>query len=737
MSTSRTSHRRAMSRVSRRSKSAPLALWLIVVIPSIVAAQSATSPDNSSTQNRLRAGDYLRLRSLAEGVDIERLADGISRGRADASECEIGPSKVACSGVVTTVDGMEMEAARWERDDESVRLQDVRIEEVEGERSHVFETLSVEGQEVVLEGVRLRHSGSTLFRANRGTVDGQQVVFEEVAWLDGDGRTSIRAERASFDGSEWSFDRLRRRRPLGVGLGRVSMSASRPASGLLPPRLIASGSRVEVRGSYVHGPTLLGLTAAGAPGYWYGGGGLIQTPAYRDPFPDLSTAASLLNAEIRWHQEENDLGWSVVGDVRRGSPYVHIGASLEEQSHGSFWRTSRVDRPGVLRNWRASHVGGSLSGPRHHLQVSAGHFSPTTIESAPAVRVDELMPGEQLDARLRFGATRPVGRHFEATAGLFHRNFFRDGARDTHSTTAVTDLTGRIGSRNALYGEAGATMLVGANIRTSGQSDDSPRGFDAPGHTQLLAHLRSGITLTGRLGEQTLHRVRPSLSAYREIVGTGELETVANPYASPPGRVPGWTAFSAILHQELAWPRFRFGFPVGLISQGSYPHGIGIGSPRLFGRIQADWSRVYLGGGALYGLKRRRTSLFGNLGLNVGSVAIGWHTTSLRPRELALSGVDELMGSPIQVVRLLEPIAASPLSDEGLDALFHSLSFDWNVAESWIRLGLFSEDTFTRNGFRAGWRYPFDPYGWSLSLDGVFESGTQQWGVSAGLATGR
>ena len=713
---------------------------LLVLSPSLPAQNSPhrshTTTGGTPPGPSLRPEEFFDIRKSCSRIDIALVSRRLAEGKEVASACSVGVEETTCRNLEFDFDSMRLSAGRWRASGERWSLTEVEVEFVDSGRVWEIASISRKSTGVGFRAVEIR-DGDGALTVESGEIRGGELRLATLVWRQGRaGPAKMKARRADFSGEQWTFQRLRRPGPIGVGLGEVRTRGGEPTTGLVPPRIATSDGRVAATQRIVFGQPALGASVSVAPTDWYGAGAVVQTPPNRAPFAAHGPPARLLDGEVRWSHSGDGIGWSFLGEFRRGNPYVHAGASVEEQSEPEFWRTARIDRPGTLRRWRSSEAGVSLSGPHHHLQLSAGHWSPVSAGTAPSLYFDRALPGEQLELAMNYGSAQDFGGAFEATQHLYHRNHLRRGAGDIHNTAGLADLSVRLGRRGRANAAAGVTGALGAELGSSPGPGTTTSGFDARGSTQLVGHLEASFTLTGRLGSKTVHRIHPSIAAYRELVGSGPAAFDATPAAGPPGRVADWTAVRGLVDQTFVWPSFRIDLPLGVAADGTYPRGKLLDEPFFFGRVAFSWPSLRISAGALQALEARTPELYGGIGIGEAELRVDWRATTLTDRTVATTHLGAIAEQPVQALRLWQPLASSSPAD-GLDgqSLFQSLSFNWRIAETWVEVDFFSRGVLARNGVRGAWVYPLEPLGWGLSLDAVYRTTRRSWGISAGLRT--
>ncbi len=740
----------------RRRSVASVALTLLPLLGFDSAARASQPPPSFDFSRdapgpTLDSDEFFALRTAIETLDVRRIAQEAADGRADASQCTLSPTRVACRMLRISIDEADLEARRMVREDETATFEKLHYRPSDSPRRFRFTEFSHGGGAIDFENLRVDPPDErNRVVVAEGKVRSESIELIDVRWQSAPERddrsdddtgadpafeTRLTADRVTWSEGRWRADRLRRSSPFSVGLGRYESDAPRPASGLLPPRAAASGRSVELTPRAVHGPSSTGLTASLTPGEWFGLGPLVQTPPSLNPFDAHTPRPALLDAQLRWRPAEQTLGWSLLGHARRGSEYVHAGAHLEEQSTDRFWRTARVDQPGVLRARRTSRAGIALSGPRHHLQLSLARRTPVDL----GVRADDGSPvaGDAFAAGLEFALQETVFEHLELAAELAHANRVYEAAADRHRSSIAGDATLRIGAREAVHADAGATALMAMDLAPTSGEQGGTSGFDVQRGVQLVGHASTGATVTGRAGE-ALHRLRPRLAGYLEILGAGGEPSAPAPFAAPPARVPGWTAATAVLGQSLEFQRATVEFPAGMLVDRSDDERLG--PPDAFGRFRLDWRDWALSGDLRHPIGGNH--LAGSAGIaRVGRrVEAGWRLTTDPTSAGLRARADRLASHPLEALRLLQPLAAER---DGSAGLFQMLTLGTSIASLRTDLAVFASgphlfpDEGPRHGFTADLTRPLPPFGWGLNLHGEYLSAQNQWGIAAGLETTR
>ena len=686
----------------------------------------------------LDASELSTLRRQILALDFADLADAFATGHGRADRCSVSPEQSECSSVELTSDAATLSARQMTFGDRR-SVEHLVFAPAASPRVYQVERVTVDGETLRLQSVRAREDSGAEWRAESGRIAEKSVHLTNLAWREtstrrkANGRRLVmRSESAVYRANRWQFERLRRAARPTVGLGAHRAPRGRPSTGLVPPRVTYGAERVEWTQWAVHGPSLLGLSATAAlPGGWFGIGPTIQTPPDQNPFADRSPRPALLDGQLRWNADSRDLGWAVTGNLRRGTEYTHVGAHLEEVSSDEYWRTERVEAPGLLRNWRESRAGTSLSGPSHHLQLRFGHWDRAVVDADSTPRLDTLLPGERFEFGVEYGAVHHLADFLEATTGVFHRNSVLENGADAHRTLAVGDVTGRLGSQSGPFAELGATAMLGSALGPP----DSGRGFDATGTSQLIAHVRTGLTVTGRPATSLIHRLAPEIAGYREIAnfGSGGSGDTAGRPGAP---THGWTAFAATLDQQLLWSGGRLRVPVGLLLHGAGAKPL-IDETCAFGRLRLDVGRYGLFGGLRHTVGTRRTGVTGGAGYYAPGLDLTWQWTTESAADRHLARIDQLLADPVDAARLLQPHTVPDARSRGGSPLFQTVSLGGEIGEVRTDVGLFSEGAFDANGVTVGLAHGFEPLGWGLAVEGAYAIQSERWGVSAGLQTSR
>jgi hypothetical protein len=717
----------------RLSVSALLGLAILVAPPTAAETSPPALPSGRPGPT-LDADEFQDLRSLVSGLTLRDIADGVAGGRASADQCTIGRREAVCLGFRLTAESGALAVDRLVLAGEGLQMERASDTADGSGRLYRFRRLGTTPEELAFDRLELASSsGARRLTAASGSVGAGSVELSNVHWQvrpspAGDSETLLRANRAKWDGDGWRFERLRRQQPFALGLGTLEAAKPGPASGLIPPRIAASDSTVELTQRLLHGPSLTGLSASAAPHLWYGIGGLLQTPPERNPFASHRPDPGLLDAQLRWNVGEPKPGWSVVGDVRRGDEYVHLGAHLEEQSADRYWRTRRVDDPGILRGWRESHAGASLSGPRHHLQIRLGHSA--VVPLGETDRAVEAFDGDELSAGLEFGLEGRPTDNLRLSTRLYHRNRLREADSDQHRTSVVGDATLVAGTRGTAFIEGGLSGLTSIELGGDGSAENSATGFDIGRSGQLVAHTAAGATFSGRPGAAT-HRISPRLVGLREVIGVGDPTPASLPRTTPPSRVPGWTALGAVLDQSLQLGPAHIEFPAGVWLQGARGEPLGDG-PYAFGRLRFDWRQWSFSGDLRHDVGSRRLDGGGGVDYLGEPLDVGWQMTTDTSGTRPLARVDRYGLEPLDALQLLQPIAHR---DRPRTDLFQMLTFGAKVGPLRSDLAVFAEGIAARPGASVELVHPLAPFGWGLSVRGAYRSEGNLWGVSAGLET--
>jgi hypothetical protein len=710
-------------------------VWLaLFVVPPTAAAASPTARLSETPGPTLDADEFQHLHESLSGLTLQDIADAVARGRASAEQCTIGRREATCSLFRLTVARGSLAAERLVLTDERLAMEGIAYVAEGSDRTYRAHRLRATSEKLAFEQLELvPGAGDERLKADSVDVGADSVELSAVRWQtrSSSGRewsTRMRASRAIWNPGGWRFERLRRARPFALGLGTVEATRPGPTTGLLPPRVAASDRTVELTQRLVHGPSLTGLSASAAPHQWYGVGGLLQTPPGRNPFDDHRPEPGLLDAQLRWDVGDTGPGWSVVGDVRRGAEHVHLGAHLEEQSADGYWRTRRIDESGMLRGWRESHAGASLSGPRHHLQIRFGHATLVPLDN-PDQSVGAFDPDE-LSAGLDFGvAARPV-QNLRLSTRLYHQNRVRGMADNLHRTSVAADATWVAGTRGTAFVQGGLAGLTSMELDGNQGPDSSATGFDIGRSGQLVAHAAAGFTFSGRLGGAR-HRIAPRLLGLREVTGVGEPTPARLPRITPPSRVPGWTALGAVLDQSLQLGGSRVAFPAGLWMQGARGDPLGDG-PYAFGRLRFDWADWTFSGDLRHRVGTRRFDGGAAVDYLGVSLDVGWQMTTDVSGTAPLARVDRYGLEPLDALQLIQPVAGR---DRPRTDLFQMLTIGGRTDSVRSDLAIFAEGIAARPGVSVEFIHPFTPYGWGLSLRGAYRTEGNRWGVSAGLAT--
>lgn len=710
-------------------------VWLaLLVVPPTAAAASPTARLSGTPGPTLDADEFQHLHESLSGLTLRDIADAVARNRASAEQCTIGRRAATCSSFRLTVERGSLSAERLVLTDDRLSMEGFSYMAEGSDRTYRAHRLRATSETLAFEHLELvSGAGDERLKADSVDVGADSVALSAVRWQTrsssrGDRRTRMRAIRVTWNPGGWRFERLRRSRPFALGLGTVEATRPGPTTGLLPPRVAASDGTVELTQRLVHGPSLTGLSASAAPHRWYGVGGILQTPPDRNPFDDHRPDPGLLDAQLRWDVGETGPGWSVVGDARRGDEYVHLGAHLEEQSTDEYWRTRRIDERGMLRSWRESHAGASLSGPRHHLQIRFGHATLVPLDG-PDQSFGAFDPDE-LSAGLDFGlAARPV-ENLRLSTRLYHQNRVRGTADSLHRTSVAAEATLAAGTRGTAFVQGGLAGLTSMELGSNQGPDSSATGFDIDRSGQLVAHVAAGATFSGRLAEAR-HRIAPRLLGLREVTGVGEPAAARLPRITPPSRVPGWTALGAVLDQSLELGGSRIAFPAGIWLQGARGEPFGDG-PYTVGRLRFDWADWTFSGDLRHRVGTRR--LDGGAAVNYlgGSMDVGWQMTTDVSGTAPLARVDRYGLEPLDALQLIQPVAGR---DRPRTDLFQMLTIGGRTGPVRSNFAMFAEGVAARPGVSVEFTHPFSPYGWGLSLRGAYRTEGERWGVSAGLKT--
>lgn len=673
--------------------------------------------------------------------------------------CRVDEATTVCRGVRIELEDWMIRASQVQLGEELVRVRGLRASPADAAWTIFVERGEFSGEKRLLSEVAIVDGSVDAFRASEvryGIDSGGGIRMREARWgstASGTDRTAapasvpelsrvdLRASSLHYGPDGWEVRNFRQATPPGLPLGRSRGRRPAPASGLLAPRGTYSEGEVELGQRALYGPARVGALLSATPGAWYGLGPFVLTEPAREWYSVAPREPEMLDATFLFDQERNQPGWSAVGSARRGSPSLHVSGRLEEMSSERTWRTRRLRQPGILRPWRRSALGLSLSSPSHHLQIRGAKWSPSPVRldrNESSEIVGGHLPGDQAELRLRFGASHRISEGVEFSTDVFHRNAARAELADDHGTTFIGGLTGRIGETSRLFAEGRLGSVVGTRLAAPTRAETSGGGFDAAGITQLVGGLRAGATIRGSFPGST-HLIRPTLTAYREILGGGPTRDLSQPFGAPFSRRSNWTLLSGVVDQSLEWSDLRVEFPIGFLAEGAGASGGFWDRPYAFHRTEFQWSHLHVGGGAAAPVDGSSWMFFGRTQLFWADWSAALDATTLDSPGLAALHADRILGRTAGALRLLQgqmPFGGAA-EDRAPGTIVESLSFSWAPRSVRVELVGLAREALEPAGFGGGWTWTFPRLGWGVGVDGMYATAGRGWGISAGLETAR
>lgn len=662
-----------------------------------------------------------------------------------------------CRGVRFKLEGWVIRASQVRLGEGLVRVRGLHASPIDAVWTIFAERVEISGEERLLSEVAFVDGSAEVFRASEVRYDidgGGSVRMREARWgtatsgsegaappasIPEVSRVDLRASSLRYGPDGWDVRNFRQASPPGLPLGRSRGRRPAPTSGLLAPRGTYSEGDVELEQRALYGPSRTGALLSAVPGAWYGLGPFVLTEPAKEWYSVAPREPEMLDATFLFDQDRERPGWSAVGSARRGSPSLHVSGRLEEMSSDRTWRTRRLRQPGILRPWRRSALGLSLSSPSHHLQIRGAKWSPSPVRAdraADSTIAGGHLPDDQAELRLRFGATHPISEGVEFSTDVFHRNAARAELADDHGTTFIGGLTGRIGETSRLFAEGRFGSVVGTRLASPTRTETSGGGFDAAGITQLVGGVRTGATIRGSFPRST-HLLHPTLTAYREILGGGASRDLSQPFGAPFSRRPQWTLLSAVLDQSLEWSDLRVEFPLGLLAEGAGTDGDFWDRPYAFQRTEFQWSHLHFGGGAAAPVDGSAWMFFGRTELFWADWSAALDATTLDSPGFAVLYADRILGRTAEALRLLQgqaPFGAA-FEDRAAGTVVESLSFSWAPRSLRVEVAGLAREALEPAGFGGGCTWTFPRLGWGIGVDGMYATAGRGWGISAGLKT--
>ncbi len=536
------------------------------------------------------------------------------------------------------------------------------------------------------------------------------------------------AQRAVFANDAWTIDHF----SLAAWPPYLADFQARrpgPVSGFLPPTLVYSRKTASLQVAYLVGSWGIAPEAVVAPARWYGAGiGLTSDSRARPSGPPrLRAEGDLLDAQLRWSQQTDDLRASAIGAGVWGTPFAHLAADLEEAGDPAFWRTDRLGRDAFYRPWRLSQVGVSLSGPEHVFAVRAVHsqpFSPPNLDSADAA----------YGADLRLAVSHRVADYAVVDLEAAHTSFF-DGSDSVHATLL------RAGARH-VFGSLGAAYLRPA-VRGWLQSGIGSQAVGLASSTsgQILAMVDAGVALQGRFGEVT-HRIVPALVVARAVTGFQRTTDGASAAGLPlplAVQIPEWSLAGVSLDQRLDIGRaVSVEVPVGVFVQGAGVWqaldndllGLAGGRVRLGRPSDGFGGQVAANAACVGGCNR----LLWQVGAAIwaGSLRLQYSASRLTAPWLSALQWRASLDDGWSFVEGFQRVLAEPASAPGTT---HLAGLAWRANRWGVDARAFWAPAPDSVGLSLGNSYRFPELGWSVGVRADWRNRSNDWGVFVGLQT--